>query len=915
MRVLSRMTFPHFRSHPAAYGLPVFELHYSLSTSFSRRNAIGRQPPSRATSRESGSPNRRTVVANIRRFVMLCVGCTLITMTVVASPTASYGSGRIYESLRPKKVRTFSLHSSSTCPWVRQSLHHQVSPPSLANEVLSKMTLAQKANLVVLATYPPLENRNRGVPSLCIPPLTLSDGPNGVANGLTGVTQLPAAIGIAASFNPSLARSVGEVMGTEARAKGIDVVQGPELNLARVPESGRIFEAFGEDPFLTSVLGVASIEGIQSTGALADAKHFTAYTQETARLRLNQVVSSRALAELYNAPFRAAVQQAHVASLMCSYGSLNGVNTCSDPYLYTTLKSWGFTGFVRSDLKAVRNIAKAFRAGIALVKPASASAIMRMVTTGEIPLRDLNRAVRTVLTTMFAGGLIAHPLRGSLAAIVTTPAHADVALRAAESSVVLLKNAHAILPLATNDTSIALIGTDAGQLPQVTGGGSSYVHAPFVITPLWALRTTLGPRVRMTYQPGGLATFDIDELASVDGLHGRPLKLLPSTKSTSPPGKADISVELSPNVTPAIATATKPSNSDGWTSWGFKVRARTTGDFEISMEQAGDMWMYFNGRALTSSSGLHAPSDLTAMVSMTKGRTYYFGARWFQERGHPAPRFGISYVTPQIDRAVAAARKARIAIVFAGNLNSEGVDSPNLQLTGDTNALIAAVAAANSHTIVVLNTGGAVLMPWLSKVAAVIEGWYPGEQDGRAIAAVLTGAVDPSGRLPITFPSSVTAQPAANARQFPGIGSTVNFGSIRDLGYRWYQSYGVRPLFPFGFGLDYTTFTLSRLSLTSGAKGATVEVLVRNTGKRTGADVVQAYVKYPSVTGEPPEQLRAFARVLLAPGTSKKVTLRIPESGFQIFRNNVFVTVPGTYSIDVGASSANLTIHLLLRRQ
>ncbi|NNN09063.1 MAG: hypothetical protein HKL85_07720 [Acidimicrobiaceae bacterium] len=777
------------------------------------------------------------------------------------------------------------------------------------------MTLAQKANFAVLATYPPLENRNRGVPSLCIPPLTLSDGPNGLANGLTGVTQLPAAIGIAASFDRSLARSVGEVLGSEAMAKGIDVVQGPELNLARVPESGRIFEAYGEDPFLTSVMGVASVEGIQSTGAMADAKHFTAYTQETARLRLNQVVSSRALAELYDAPFRAAVQQAHVASLMCSYGSLNGVNTCSDPYLYKTLKSWGFTGFVRSDLEAVRNVAHAFRAGIALVKPASASAIVRMVATGAIPLRDLNRAVRTVLTTMFAGGLIGRPHQGSLAAIVTTPAHANVALRAAESSIVLLKNVHSILPLATNDTSIALIGTDAGQLPQVTGGGSSYVHAPFVITPLWALRNSLGQRVRVTYQPGGLATLDIDALASVDGLQGRPLKLLAPTRSTSSPGKADISVELSPNVTSAIATATKPGVGDGWTRWGFKVRARATGDFEISMEQAGDMWMYFNGRALASSSGLHAPSDLTTMVSMVRGQTYRFGARWFQERGHPAPRFGIYYVTPQIKRAVAAARKSKVAIVFAGTFNSEGVDSPNLQLGGDANVLIAAVAAANPRTIVVLNTGGAVLMPWLSKVAAVVEGWYPGEQDGRAIAAVLTGAVDPSGRLPITFPSSVTSQPVAYPRQFPGMSSTVDFGSIRDLGYRWYQSHGVRPLFPFGFGLDYTTFTLSKPSLTSGAKGATVEVLVRNTGKRTGADVVQAYVKYPSVTGEPPEQLRAFARVLLAPGASKVVTLRIPASGFQIFRNNVFVTVPGTYSIDVGASSANLTIHLLLRRK
>ncbi len=890
----------------------MFDPQFSIATLFSRRILIRHQSLIRVTSNDVGQLYRRNFFTNIRRFAMLVAICTLVVAIALMSPTGSYGATKP----KPLIARTLTVYPtnawSSNCPWVQQSLHHLASPLSLANEVLLRMTLLQEVKFVILATYPPLENSNSGVASLCIPALTLSDGPNGLANGLTGVTQLPAAIGIAASFNPSLARSVGQVVGTEARAKGIQVVQGPELNLARVPESGRIFEAYGEDPFLTSAMGVASIEGIQSTGVMADAKHFSAYTQETARLRLNQVVSSRALAELYNAPFKAAVQQAHVASLMCWYGSLNGVNTCSDPYLYQTLKSWGFTGFVRSDLEAVRNVAKAFRAGIALVKPASARVIMRMVATGEIPRRDLNRAVRSVLTMMFADGVIADPLRGSLAAVVTTPAHAGVALRAAESSIVLLKNAHAILPLSKNDTLIAIIGTDAGQFPQVTGGGSSYVHAPFVVTPLSALRTVFGKQVRITYQPGGLATLDLDELASVDGLRGRPLRLLPPIKSTSPPGKADIAVELSPNVTPLIATATTPGNGDGWTGWGFNVRARATGDFEISMEQAGDMWMYFNGRALNSSSGLHAPSDLTAMVSMTKGRTYHFGARWFQERGHPAPRFGIYYVTPQISRAVAAARKAKVAIVFAGNLNSEGVDSPNLQLAGDTNALIGAVAAANPHTIVVLNTGGAVLMPWLSKVAAVIEGWYPGEQDGRSIAAVLTGAVDPSGRLPITFPSSITAQPTVNARRFPGVRLTVNFGSIRDLGYRWFQSNHVRPLFPFGFGLDYTTFKLSGASLTSNAGGAIIKLRVRNTGRRMGADVVQVYLKYPSTTGEAPEQLRAFGRVLLGPGASKVVTLTIPRSGFETFRNNAFVTAPGTYSIDVGDSSANLTIHLLM---
>ncbi|MHB1251167.1 MAG: glycoside hydrolase family 3 protein [Acidimicrobiales bacterium] len=365
------------------------------------------------------------------------------------------------------------------------------------------MTLHQKADFVALSTYPPLENANIGVPALCIPALTLTDGPNGVGNGLTGVTQLPAAIGIAASFNPALARAVGIVEGQEARAKGIAVVQGPELNLARVPEGGRIFETYGEDPVLTGVLGVADVKGIQSTGDLADVKHFTAYTQETARLKLNQDVSARALAELYNAPFKAAIQQGHAASVMCSYGSLNGVNTCSDPYIYTTLRAWGFTGFVRSDLRAVFNVPHALHAGISLLKPASARALVAMVHHHRLRVADLNHAVRAVLVTMFKFGLIARPLKLALNATVATSSHAFVALRAAESSVVLLKNAHSVLPLSRATRTIAVIGVDAAQSPQISGGGSSAVIAPFTITPLSAIRRTMGAHTRVTYRPGG----------------------------------------------------------------------------------------------------------------------------------------------------------------------------------------------------------------------------------------------------------------------------------------------------------------------------------------------------------------------------------------------------------------------------
>jgi beta-glucosidase len=845
----------------------------------------------------------RSRLTGILSFVVVAAGVGGGVLSLAPSADASSA---------PAKVVAHATTATGACPWVGESLRHAKSSVALAGEVLAKMTLSEKASFVVLATYPPLENRNTAIPSLCIPALSLTDGPNGVANGMTGVTQFPASIAIAASFNASLARSIGQAVATEARTKGISGVQGPEVNLARVPQSGRIFETYGEDPYLAGLLGVASIEGIQSTGDLADAKHFSAYTQETARLRLNQVVSVRALAELYDAPFKAMVQQAHVASVMCSYGELNGVNTCSDPYVYSTLHSWGFTGFVRSDLGAVPNMANAFKAGISLIKPGSSTVLVHLVQSGVLPIGYLNAAVRAVLTPMFAHGLIARPLHGSLYANATTAAHANLALRAAENSVVLLKNAHSILPLSKNVTSIAVIGVAAGLTPQVAGGGSSKVQPPYVVTPISAIRKAVGGTVHVSYAPGGPPTLDLDQLSDVDIVGGKPLKLVKPIKYTGEPGKADIALQTDPGVTRAALTATKPGSGAGWDKWSFVVRARKTGTYEISFQQFGDTWLYLNHNQLLASLGLHAPSDISATVQFVAGHRYTFSARWFQIRNHPAPMFSLTDVTPLINAAVASARHAKVAIVFVGDFNTEGADRPNMSLPGDGNALISAVAAVNPHTIVVLNTGGAVLMPWLSKVAGVLEAWYPGQEDGAAIAAILHGGVDPSGRLPLTFPASDTAMPATSAQQFPGVNLTVNFGTGLDVGYRWYQINHVTPLFAFGFGLSYTTFTLSKPTLTKTTTGAIVRVKVTNTGTRAGADVVQAYVSYPTSAGEPPEQLRALVRVDLGPNVSKTVTMTVPKTGFQIYRSGAFTTVSGRYGIDVGQSSSDLPLHLSL---
>jgi beta-glucosidase len=803
-----------------------------------------------------------------------------------------------------------------SCPWVRESRHHTKTPAALAEQVVAKMSLLEKAKFVTLSNGHDIENFNQGVPSLCLPPLTLSDGPDGIAGLTPGVTQLPAAIGIGASFDPSLAQALGELVGQEARTKGIDVVQGPDLNLARVPFSGRVFESYGEDPFLTSALGVADIEGIQSTGVMALAKHFTAYSQETARARIDDDVTPRALEELYNAPFEAAVKEAHVAALMCASGLLNGESVCSDPYIYATLKSWGFTGFIRSDLRAATHPAVAFSAGLELIKGASAGLIEKLVQLKRLPVADLNSSVRAIVTEMFAYGLIARPRVTDAYLRATTSAHASLALRAAQESIVLLKNEGNELPLSTSHTSIAVIGADASLDPDTSGGGSSAVLAPFVITPLAGIRDAVDKNVKITYSSGAPNVVALGSLDDSGTVSLKPAPIRAGTGLTSQLANDDLSIEAAANVTNTVNTASEPASGRGWSHWTAVFRAKATGDYEVAVEQVGDTWFAMNGRRILASSGLHEPTTMTDIVKLKKGHRYTFKGTWFTVKRNGPPEFGLSNVTSRIQAAVAAARAAKVAVVFVSQPSTEGADQTTLSLPGDENQLIEAVADANPHTVVVLNTEGAVLMPWLSQVQSVLEAWYPGEQDGAAIASVLFGSFDPVGRLPLTFPSSETTQPLTSVADFPGVNDVVDFGSgsdALDIGYRWYQAHDVSPLFPFGFGLNYTTFSLGNPSIQVTGSNVIVHLDVTNAGSREGTDVVQSYVKFPLAAGEPPEQLKAIARVKLLPQATRRVALTIPISSLSIFLDNTSHVLAGKYQVSVGQSSADLPISLKVK--
>ncbi len=898
---------------------------------------------------------------------MIALGA-LVSSTPVPGSLADGASDIAFGDHRASPPRIPSTTAEvGRCPWLKRSLDRHTAPATLAADVVRRMTVREKLGEIVLIHAGPYENINAGVPRLCIPALTLQDGPQGLAYGDVGVTQLPSPLGIAATFDTGVARTYGQVLGAEAAGQGIDVIQGPTLNIDRVPQSGRTYEGFGEDPRLVAAMGVAATRGIQSTGTLAMAKHFAVYNQETDRGVLDVQVPPRALEELYFPPFEAAVSQAHVSAAMCAYPRLNGTFQCQDPGLLGQLGRWGFTGIIRSDLGSVHDPVVALTAGTDLLKPASVNRLDLLVDEHRLSMATVDRAVIRVLGEMFTHGLVDRPASGTPATAVDSDSHTDFALTAAERSAVLLKDSGGALPLqASAHRSIAVIGADAATSPVTSGNGSSRVLPPFTSSPLAAIRRRAGSGTTVTYSGGGSTTAPLPPIpsryltpASGTG-HGLTLTLTQTDPDATGPVSlgavqptVDVSLSPHPTTSHLLPTLTRPvapvdrlhnplgqgigefplsrttaaAHSHvvlppGWSdvsaAWTGTLTPPHTGLYTLSLQGVGAATLTLDGVTVVADPLSHALGRWAQTVPLTGGHPYRVHLSWepIDNRtpsGETAvtPSYltlGWAYVSNRIRAAVAAARRADVAVVFAGDFNSEAFDRPSLSLPGDENALITAVAAANPHTVVVLNSGGPVLMPWLDRVQAVLEAWYPGEQDGAAIAALLYGDADPSGRLPVTFPATDTQTGVNTTSQWPGVDLTSTYAEGLDVGYRYDHAAGVVPLFPFGYGLSYTRFSLTGLALARTADGFALRVRVTDTGTRSGVAVPQAYLSYPAAAAEPPAQLVAFRPVNLAPRQSRTVTLDVPATSFRVYLNGAWTTVPGTYTLAVGPSSSDLPL-------
>ncbi len=680
-------------------------------------------------------------------------------------------------SVATSQVAAVSQNTTASRPWMRRS----VRPEKRAELLLHAMTLEEKITMVHGVDPRPIQGYVGYVPGISrlgIPALRLADGRAGVGNGANDVTLLPAPIAAASSWDTNLLHAFGEVLGSEEWGKGTNVALAPSIDVVRVPEWGRTFESYGEDPYFNGQMAIAEIQGIQSQGPIADANMYLTMNQENNRFEEDSIVDRRTLHEIYLPPFEAAIEEAHVGTVMCAYVKTNGSYSCENPYLLTALlrKQLDFQGWVMSDWGATHSTIAAANAGLDQEMPGAkyyGAPLKAAIASGQVNMATLDEDVLRILEPMFRFGLFDKQQTGTWTSYVRTSEHAAFSLQAAEQGTVLLKNVDGLLPLRGSE-SIAVIGAAGGAKPKASGGGSSGMIAPYVVSPVDGIRKRLGRHAQVEYADG---------------------------------------------------------------------------------------------------------SDLA--------------------------------------KAAEVAKAAKIAIVFVNTDDSEGRDRPNLELPNHQDELVEAVAAANPNTIVVLNTGGPVLMPWVDKIGGLIEAWYPGQEDGTAIAAILYGDVNPSGKLPLTFPRTAAEIPTSTAAQWPGVNGRSTYSEKLDVGYRWYDAHHVKPLFPFGYGLSYTTFKLSDLRV-SPAKvtemdsktQVRVDLQVRNTGKRAGSEVIQVYVEQPERNGEPPRQLRVFKKINLKAGQGQSVRLKLNPRSFSIYDPDLQAwKIPdGEYKLLVGTSSRDLPL-------
>ena len=798
------------------------------------------------------------------------------------------------------------------------------------SSLVARLTLEQKVHLLTGADSWALH----GESTVGLRPLITSDGPAGVRgtrfDPANPSTSLPCPVAIAATWDVALVDEIATALGHEARSKRVDVLLAPTMNIIRTPLSGRGFECFSEDPLLTSRIAVAYVRGVQRAGVGATAKHYVANDSETERRSYVARISEGVLRELYLPPFEACVGEAGVFLVMAAYNAVNGPTmTANAILLHDVLKSdWGFTGVVISDWSATTTTVPSALAGLDLVMPGPdgpwGDKLVAAVRNGAVPEAAIDDKVSRILfLARRLGGF-----NGSLAS--ATPELVDPRLlaRVTSRSFVLLSNPRGLLPLKkANVRSVALIGPNAIE-PQTQGGGSVRVLPSVRVNLAQSLRRALGDATAVSVHQGCLTSATVP--TPLDGTLRDPVT-----------GKAGARLEIRNPAGEVVYDAPIPTSVATW--WdglpeavhqpGSEVVMRTVfrpesdGPHVLGAAGAGRMRVTVNGTVLAEATSLFPgevvealgrPPELRVPISLEAGRELEVRVDYRPEKRFVTLRLGIA---PQrddeelIEEAARAADESDVAVVVIGSAEgteSEGYDKDTMVLPGRQDELVRRVAAANPNTVVVVNSGMPVLMPWADQVAAVIQVWFPGQAFGEALAETLLGIAEPAGRLPVTVPREEADSPVLRAR--PEAGDLVYREGLL-VGYRGYDRTGTEPHFAFGHGLGYTEWTYE--SLTPGAESITAgedltcAVTVRNSGKRAGREVVQVYLEAPDDDPRRPLRILAgFGTVEAATGATAEVRLTLPGRSFARFdeATRSWAWRPGTYKLRAGRSSRDLRL-------
>lgn len=795
--------------------------------------------------------------------------------------------------------------------------------------ILSQMTLEEKIDMLggVDGFFV------RGLPRLGVPRLKMADGPLGVRN-YGPATTMAGGIALAATWNPELAEQVGTEIGRDARAKGVHFLLGPGVNIYRAPTNGRNFEYLGEDPFLASRIAVGYIKGVQSQGVSATIKHYMGNNSEFDRHNTDSMIDERTMREIYFPAFEAAVKEAHVGAVMDSYNLVNGTHATQNKFLNTDVlkKEWGFDGVVMSDWSATYDGVAAANSGMDLEMPSglfmNKKNLLPAVQQGQVSVATIDDKVRRILRKAVQFGWLDRDQFDPAIPRFNQQGR-QVALQAARESMVLLKNDRDLLPLAKEKIkSIAVIGPDA--YPAVPDGGGSARVQPFAaVSFLEGLSNSLGAATNTYYNRGLPALSELADATSftTEAANGQPGLKAEYFGDDELKGRPLLDrTEQHINFTAQSRQGLpEGARSERWTGYYTPTSA---GAYDVFVASTGEDGGYYRllvddklvfdswkvATAEVSSAGLSLDAAPHKVVLEHRGRSAWLGTRF---------RLGIfrrdGVVDSEAKKLAAHADAVVLAVGFDPETESEGADR-TFALPPGQEQLIQEIAAANKNTIVVITAGGAVDMSsWLDHVPAVLQAWYPGQEGGAALAEIVFGAVNPSGRLPVSFERRPEDNPTHNS-YYPETGSKrVVYKEGIFVGYRGYEHNGATPVFPFGYGLSYTSFAYSNLSVTrvvtkGGSNewpGYLVAFDVTNNGKRDGTEVAEVYVAEPHAkVPRPAKELKGFAKVSLRRGETRHISVTLDQRALSYYDVTAkeWRADPGDFDILVGRSSAQIEL-------